>query len=74
MALDFDHVNGNVTHPYLRMVASRVMIVEDWKLLIASSQVAKVCETENVYDPPLKTKVLKIILVWYYMLVTLSFY
>ena len=56
MVLDFDHVNGNVTHPYLRMVASRVMIVEDWKLLIASSQVAKVCESENVYEPFLKQK------------------
>ena len=56
MALDFDHVNGNVTPPYLRMVASPVMIVEDWKLLIASSQVAKVCESENVYDPFLKQK------------------
>ena len=32
------------------------MIVEDWKLLIASSQVAKVCESENVYDPFLKQK------------------
>ena len=56
MALDFDHVNGDVTHPYLRMVASRVMIVEDWKLLIASRQVAKVCESENIYDPFLKHK------------------
>ena len=56
MVLDFDHVNGNVTHPYLRMVASRVMTVEDWKLLIASSQVAKVCESENVYDPFFKQK------------------
>ena len=56
MVLDFDRVNGNVTHPYLRMVANRVMTVEDWKLLIASSQVAKVCESENVYDPFLKQK------------------